>query len=52
MVTTTANDRNNNTENTSTYPIMVELIGRMAGGSQSQGPRVGDGQVLIARNNP
>ena len=47
MVKATPSDDNNNTENASSYPILVELTGRMAGGSPSQDQRVGDGQVNI-----
>ena len=46
MVKATPSNDNNNTENTSTYPIMVELKGRMIGGSQSQGLEGSDGQVF------
>ena len=43
MVKATPSDDNNNTENTSSYPIMVELTGRMAGQRMEQTD--GDKQV-------
>ena len=46
MVKATANDDNNNTVNTSSYPIMVELTGRMAGQRMEQTD--GDEQVLLS----
>ena len=45
MVKATANDDKNNTVNTSSYPIMVELRGRMTDGSQSQVQGICNGQV-------
>ena len=47
MVKATPSDDNNNTENTSTYPIMVELKGRMIGESQSQDKKGGDREVFV-----
>ena len=41
MVKVSPSDDNNNNENTSSYPIMVELTGRMAGQMD------GDGQVHL-----
>ena len=47
MVKATPSDDNNNTENTSSYPILVELTGRMAGGTQSHDQRMFNGQVYF-----
>ena len=44
IVKPTPNEPNNNTEQTSSHPIMVELAGRMVGGSQIQ-EQNGDKQV-------
>ena len=45
MVKATPGDDNNNTVNTSSYPIMVELRGRMTDGGQSQVQGICNGQV-------
>ena len=45
MVKATPTDDNNNTENRSTYPIMVELKGRMIGGTEVE-QIAGIGQVF------
>ena len=45
IVKAAANDENNNTVNTPSYPIMVELRGRMTDGSQSQVQGICNGQV-------
>ena len=47
MVKATPSDDNNNTVNTSSYPIMVELRDRMAGGTQGGQQIVGNGQVIL-----
>ena len=47
MVKATPSDDNNNTVNTSSYPIMVELRGRMAGGTEGVDQIVGNGQVSL-----
>ena len=47
MVKATPSDDNNNTENTSTYPILVELKGRMIGESQSQDQKGSDAEVCV-----
>ena len=44
IVKPTPKDPNNNTEQTSSHPIMVELAGHMVGGSQIQNQN-GDNQV-------
>ena len=46
MVKATPSDDNNNTVNTSSYPILVELTGRMAGGTQAGEQIIDDGQVI------
>ena len=47
MVKATPSDDNNNTANTSSYPIMVELSDRMAGGAQGGQRIVGNAQVIL-----
>ena len=46
VVKATPSDSNNNTEHTSSHPIMVELEGRMAGTSQIEKREV-DAEVLF-----
>ena len=45
MVKATLSDDNNNTVNTSSYPILVELQGHMVGGTEGGEQIVGDGQA-------
>ena len=47
MVKATPSDDNNNTENTSSHLIMVELTVHMAGGTQGGEKIVGNGQASL-----
>ena len=47
MVKVTPSDSNNNTESTSSHPIVFELTGRMAGGNHMQDKTTGDVQVPL-----